>query len=236
MKRLIFLAALLLGGCSKSCDGWWQSRQLRSYDEAVQEATKALGSGKSDADRAAALVKRARALAEKARYSRFFQKDPLEESQRLFELALKDHEAAIALEPQSAEQVHQRGLTYYSRAFQLPPSEGVDRTAGILALSDFTTAVGIDERHVMAHDFRGLTNLGLGNLDAAIADFEKELKLDPKIGSLRLSDALCERGLKNLKEERRALARADFERSIAMGDSRIGCSCDPHGPLAKLKD
>jgi tetratricopeptide (TPR) repeat protein len=81
-----------------------------------RDITRAIESARDNVHRAAAYSKRASAYSEKARYSRAFKLIPAEEYERLFGLAIKDHDQAIALDPTSAEAYYSRGRTYYDRA------------------------------------------------------------------------------------------------------------------------
>jgi hypothetical protein len=104
--------ALLLGGC----EGWWQSYSLRKYQGEIDAAARAVDAAQNDAQRALAHTARGRACSEKARYARAFKLIPPEEYGRLFDLAVEDHDRAVALAPGDAEVYLSRGRTYYDRA------------------------------------------------------------------------------------------------------------------------
>ena len=63
-----------------------------------------------DARRAAAYADRGDAYAEKARYLRAFDLVSGGASDELFQLGIRDHDQAIALEPGSAKMYYRRGL------------------------------------------------------------------------------------------------------------------------------
>ncbi len=232
-RLLLCLAAFCLIGCIPTCDA--RRFNFRQYERAVEKGTAALSSAKSEQEKAAALMERANALSEKARYGRFSGMLLDQEYEDVFARALKDHEQGIALAPLDADQFYSRGLTYYARAFMGDPMKTPEKTFGVLALEDFNRALGLQENHVMALDYRGLTFISLGDLDKAIVDFERESRLDPKRGAMRLADAYCLRGNEKQKLNQIDPAIADYERSIAASKSRDGCSCDPFGALAALK-
>lgn len=103
---------LLLGGCDRIA----QSLYLSGYERDIGNSTRAIETARDDAQRAAGYAQRGRAYSEKARYSRSFKLIPADEYGRLFGLAVKDHDRAVALAPGSAEAYFSRGQTYYDRA------------------------------------------------------------------------------------------------------------------------
>ena len=105
-------AALLLGGCGQIP----QSLYLASYNRDIRNAAHEIDTARDDSHRAAAYAKRGNAYSEKARYSRAFKLISPDEYNRLFGLAIKDHDQAVALDPASAEAYYSRGQTYYDRA------------------------------------------------------------------------------------------------------------------------
>jgi tetratricopeptide (TPR) repeat protein len=88
---------------------------LGARDREISESTQAVQSARNDAQRAEAYSKRGMAYSEKARYSRAFKLIPAEEYERLFDLAVKDHDEAVRLNPDSAEVYFNRGQAYYDR-------------------------------------------------------------------------------------------------------------------------
>src|SRR3974377_2000156 len=88
---VLLSSSLLLGGCS-----WMvqisQNMHLRGYDADIRNGTQAIETARNDAERAKAYSKRGSAYSEKARYSRAFKLIPDNEYERLFALAMKDHD------------------------------------------------------------------------------------------------------------------------------------------------
>src|SRR3954471_15710433 len=104
---LLFLL-VLLAGCEMGPAAFIGAR-----DREIREATEAIQSARNDVDRAKAYSTRGVAYSEKAGYSREFKLIPTEEYQRLFDLAVKDHDEAVRLNPESAETYFNRGQAYY---------------------------------------------------------------------------------------------------------------------------
>ena len=242
MKRAVGIAGLLcasvvvfLVGCNRIARVFY----LSSYDRDISSSTKAIQNARDDAHRAEAYAKRGSAYSEKARYSRAFKLISTDEYDRLFGLAIKDHDQAIALDP-TAEAYYTRGATYYDRAELNAAVDGrsmgsdADRKAWFApAVADFKKAVEKDPRLDLAWDRLGLSHETTGELDQAIGDYTQEIALDPRLGRMRLADAYCTRGSSNQKEKNDA-AIADLEKSIDLGATADGCSCDPYNPLIAL--
>jgi len=184
-------------------------------------------------------------IRKKARYSKAFKLISADEYDRLFGLAIKDHDQAIALDP-SAEAYYTRGATYYDRANLEAVVDGklvgsdADRKAWFdPATADFKKAIEKDGRLYLAWDRLGLSHETTGELDQAISDYTQEMALNP-LGKSRLADAYCTRGGStnqkdsNQKEKRYDAAIADFEKSIDLGAPTDPCSCDPYNPLLAL--
>lgn len=230
LARLLCVSAVLLfAGCS----------QMEVYEGQIRSSTQAIDSARDDVHRSAAYSKRGSAYGEKARYSRAFKLIPAEEYERLFGLAIRDHEQAITLNP-GAEAFYHRGRTYYDRAVLetvvngTPVGTDASRKAWFApAVADFQMAVAKDGKHHEAWDMLGLTHETTGELDQAIEDYSKEMALDP-LGRLRLAGAYCERGAYHHKEKQFDAAIADYEKSIDHGADSDGCSCDPYNPLLGL--
>ena len=227
-------ALLLLAGCTRIARSWY----LSSYDRDISSSTKAIDTAHDTAHRAEAYARRGNAYSEKARYSRAFKLISANEYDRLFGLAVKDHDQAIALDP-SAEAYYTRGATYYDRAAldavvdgRLMGSEA-DRKAWFApATADFKKAIERDGRLYLAWDRLGLIHETTGELDQAISDYSQEMALNP-LGRARLADAYCTRG-SSYPKEKTAAAIADYEKSIDTGATADGCSCDPYNPLLTL--
>jgi tetratricopeptide (TPR) repeat protein len=241
MKTSLRIAGLLcasvllfLAGCNRIARSWY----LSSYDRDISSSTKAIESARDNAHRAEAYAKRGSAYSEKARYSRAFKLISADEYNRLFGLAVKDHDQAVALDP-SAEAYYTRGATYYDRATLETVVDGrlvgseADRKAWFdPATADFKKAIERDGRLYLAWDRLGLIRETTGELDLAISDYSQEMALNP-LGRTRLADAYCTRASSHQKEKYDA-AIADYEKSIDLGVTADGCSCDPYNPLLAL--
>jgi tetratricopeptide (TPR) repeat protein len=243
MKTSLKIAGLLcasvllfLAGCNRIA----RSGYLSSYDRDISSATNAIETARDNAHRAEAYAKRGSAYSEKARYSKAFKLISAAEYDRLFGLAIKDQDQAIALDP-SAEAYYTRGQTYYDRANLDAVVDGklvgteADRKAWFdPATADFKKAIEKDARLYLAWDRLGLSHETAGELDQAISDYTQEMALNP-LGKSRLADAYCTRGgSSSPKEKRYDAAIADFEKSIDLGATADPCSCDPYNPLLAL--
>jgi tetratricopeptide (TPR) repeat protein len=157
----------------------------------------------------------------------------------LFGLAIKDHDQAIALDP-SAEAYYTRGVTYYDRANLEAVVDGrlmgseADRKAWFApATADFKKAIEKDGRLYLAWDRLGLIHETTGELDQAISDYTQEMALNP-LGSRAWPMPTARAGVLLPKEKKYDAAIADFEKSIDLGATADGCSCDPYNPLLWL--
>ena len=182
---VLLLLGVLLGGCGQS---WF----LAGYERDIGSATRAIKTARDDARRAAAYTKRGAAYSEKARYSRAFNLIPPDEYARLFDLAVKDHDQAIALNPASAEAYFNRGQAYYDRAVLEVVVNGTlvgDKATWNLwfdpAIADFRKATQKDARHELAWDRLGLSHETIGELDQAIDAYTQVMALDRKLGRAR---------------------------------------------------
>jgi tetratricopeptide (TPR) repeat protein len=243
MKASLKIAGLLcasvllfLAGCDRMARSWY----LSSYDRDISSSTRAIETARDNAHGAAAYAKRGSAYSEKARYSRAFKLISADEYERLFGLAVKDHDQAVALDPASAEAYYIRGQTYYDRAALEVVVNGVlvgsDATRKAWfdpATADFKKAIERDGRFYLAWDRLGLIHETTGELDQAISDYSQEMALNP-LGRTRLADAYCARGSSHPKEKKYDAAIADYEKSIDTGATADGCSCDPYNPLLGL--
>ena len=235
----LLLLGLLLGGCVRMA----QSLYLAGYDRDIENGTRAIESARDDAHRAAAYTKRGSAYSEKARYSRAFKLIPADEYERLFGLAVKDHDQAVALDPARAEAYYWRGQAYYDRAAlevvvdgRLVVKDPAARKAWFApAVADFTKAIEEDSRNDQAWDMLGASYEMAGQFDEAISAYSQEMALKP-FGRVRLADAYCARGGSHQKEKKYDAAIADYEKSIEIGATADGCSCDPYNPLFLLYD
>jgi hypothetical protein len=80
-----------------------------------KDSAQAIGIAQDDAQRAKAYSSRCAAYSEKARYSRLLKLISNDEYERLFDLAMKDHNQAVAPNPNDAEGYFNRRQTYYDR-------------------------------------------------------------------------------------------------------------------------
>ena len=105
VSRLTSLcAAVLLAGLIV-CIGcaWGPAVFLSGRDWEIKDSTQAIEIARDDAQRAKAYSSRGAAYSEKARYSRLSKLISNDEYERLFDLAMKDHNQAVALNPNDAE-------------------------------------------------------------------------------------------------------------------------------------
>lgn len=225
-------AVLLFSGCDRISRHLYLSQR----DGEIKKATRAIESAQNDAQRASGYADRGAAWGEKARYSRAFKLIPGDEYERLFQLAIQDHDRAIALQPDNAEMYYRRGRTYYMQAaFSTfdPLNDPKSKAYFETAKGNFAKAIELDPRHALAYEFRGMANEGTGDMDQAIADYTQLAALQPK-SRFRLADAYCGRGSSYLKEKKYELAVSDFEKSIEIGSSADGCACEPYNPLLAI--
>ena len=128
---------------------------MERYDRDISSSTRAIETARDDAHRAAAYTKRGSAYSEKARYSRAFKLIPADEYERLFGLAIKDHDQAIALDPAKRRRlITAGGETYYDRAVletvvdgALVVTDAVRKAWFAPAVADFKKAIERDGRH-----------------------------------------------------------------------------------------
>jgi len=206
---------------------------LSGCDRDIKKATKSIEAAKSDAQRSAGYADRADGNAEKARYSRAFKLISNEEYQRLFGLAIKDHDQAILLDPDNAEMYFRRGRTFYFRA-ALDLMDGTNaKDSFVPARADFSKAIERNPKYELAWDMRGLIGESTGDLDGAISDFAQEAALNPH-SRYRLAGAYCERGSFYLRENKHEPAIPDFEKAIDVGSSSDACECEPFNPLIAI--
>lgn len=228
---LSFLPGLLLGGCGL-VSRVSQDLQLRSCDNNIKNATEAIAKARNGAERAQAYSQRGSAYAEKARYSRGFKLASIAEYQRLFDLAMKDHEQAISLNPDNAEAYYNRGKAYWDRGTAEETDHQDFRASFDHAAADFETSTVKDPKNLMAFDMLGLSREENHEWDEAINDYSRELSLNPKLGTERLAEAYCGRGQDDARKENLAAAALDYEKSVELGSKTDdGCSCEPYNSL-----
>lgn len=228
----LLLGSLLpLGGCNTIIQ-MSETLRLRGYDSDIGNATRAIASAHNGAERAKAYTTRGDAYAEKARYSRAFKLIPAEQYQRLFDLAMMDHDQAIRLNPGKAEAYYNRGKAYWDRgtaeqAEHKDAKESFDRAA-----ADFEMATEKDPQNFMAFDMLGLSHQQNGEWDEAIHDYSRELSLNPKLGTARLADVYCGRGQYDQTKMNLEAAAVDYEKSVELGaKTDDSCSCESYNSL-----
>ncbi len=82
----------------------------------------------------------------------------------------------------------------------------------------------------MAWDGLGLSDETIGDYDQAIIDYGQEATLN-SLGKTRVADVYCQRAGTHKNED---AVIADYEKSIELGTTTDGCSCDPYNPLVML--
>jgi len=230
-NAILFAGIVLLGGCTRMVrmfESWEASR----YDGEIRRAGQAIATSGNAAQRSAAYADRADAYSEKANYLRLMKVIADEEYGKLFDLAMQDYQQAIALEPDNAGMYFRRGNAYYSRA-------GLDMIYAPYASdflapakSDFSRVVAKNPRDVDALDMLGLTDGSMGDWTEALAVFEQEAALKPKM-VFRVSDAYCNRG-SHYPREKYDLAISDLNRAIQMRGTSYACECEPYNRLLAI--
>ena len=232
---LLLGGLLLLGGCGWTI-GVVQGMRLRSLDADIRKSTKEIEAARDDKERATAYSKRGVEYSEKARYGRSFKLIQGPEYERLFDLAVKDHDQAVALNPGSAEVYFNRGQAYYDRAFQDSVAHNDPKTWFDHASANFEMATEKDASNFMAFDMLGLSTEQNGEWDQAIRAYTQERALN-RLGKVRLADVYCARGRERHKEKNYDAATADYQKSIEIGASPDdGCTCDPYTSLLSIYD
>jgi tetratricopeptide (TPR) repeat protein len=201
---------------------WYVNREIRRAGQTIEAS-------RNSTQRSAAYADRADAYTEKARYSRLMKLIANEEYNRLFDLAVQDYQQAIALDPENVEMYYRRGKAYYSRADLDMIYEPHGSVFLAPAKADFSRVVEKNPKNVTALDMLGLTDGSMGDWTQAIADFEQEAALDPRM-RFRVSDAYCNRGT-HYPREKRDLAISDLNRAIQIRGTSDPCECEPYNPL-----
>jgi tetratricopeptide (TPR) repeat protein len=126
-----------------------------SYDAAVTDFSAALDNTSDRKAKVALLIGRGHTLMVKG----------------LFDAALGDLDAAIAINPKSASAYNHRGLVYRKKA----------DTAR--AIEEYTVAIALNPVYALAYSNRGHAYESLGNRKEAIRDFSRALLLDGSLTS-----------------------------------------------------
>jgi len=236
-RRVAFLCLSLLLASSSACKRVVQSYSLHKYDEQIAQATRDLAGNDDDSSVVNALTVRGRAYAEKARLLASTRSISAADYDRLIGRAIADQARAISRLPHHAEPYAERGQTYYERGTVV----GLDREESpdargiwlLLAQTDFTRALERRPHYAFAFDMRARARAALGDWDGVIADLTELTKIDGAAQG-RLADAYCSRGEKLRVAKDYEGAIADFEKSISLGATREGSSCDPFALLAAV--
>ena len=150
-----------------------------------------------------------------------------------YDMATKNYNIAIALNPAYSEAYYNRGIIYTKE--ELPDNAVEDFTKAIAvnpklyqayynrgvcffnkgmineAIEDFNAAIAINPYYLEAYFNRGLAYGKKGFLDKAIADFSKAIDINP-----RSDEAYNTRGISYGKKGQFDLAVADFSRAIEL--------------------
>jgi len=232
LRNFALLGILILFG---SC-GMGPAMFIGDRDREINDSTQAIESARNDLERAKAYSTRGAAYSEKARYSREFKLIPADEYQRMFDLAVKDHDDAIRLNPDSAEMYFNRAQAYYDRGtWDLVGQDSIGQKDGKpwldRAAADFEKATQKDPRDDRAFDMLGLTHEQNGELDKAIFDYTQEMALNPW-GKQRLADAYCDWGFRLQQQKNYAAAVVEYQKSIEFGTADDhSCPVEPYNAL-----
>lgn len=215
---------------------------LSARDRDIKDSTQAIETAPDNAHRAKAYSSRGSAYSEKARYSRLSKLVSDDEYERLFDLAIKDHDQAVALNPASGEVYFNRAQAYYDRGsldliyvtnpFEAKPRKNTWLQAAAL---DFEKAAEKDPKNSLAFDRLGLTYETNGEADKAIQAYTQELVLDLRLGKSRLADAYCIVGYEQQLQKDWDAAIAAYEKSIEFSrrDDK-SCPIDPFAAMAAI--
>jgi tetratricopeptide (TPR) repeat protein len=183
------------------------------YDLAIRDFDESI---KADPERSKSYNNRGVAYQKKGEYDR----------------ALEDFDRSIKLESNSAvtyvsraEALQQKGdytraIADYDQAIALQPKFGAawnGRCRTRALAGDFTTALADCEeavkleRAAVVFDTRGLIHLKMGSWDAALADYNSALRLDPSLAS-----SLYGRGLVKLKQGGLSAGKADISKAMRL--------------------
>ncbi len=223
---LILLASLLTFA---ACGG--PAMFLGARDSEIKDATQAIATARDDTQRAKAYSSRGTAYSEKARYSRIMKLIPNDEYERLFDLAIKDHNQAIALNPANPEVYFNRAQAYYDRgSLDLAFNQEGSKKWFDPAASDFEKAAEKDPKE-LTFDRLGLTYESNGEWDKAVQAYTHELTFT-SFGKQRLADVYCDKGFHQEQQKDFAAAAAAFQKSMEFGVADDhSCPVDPFGEM-----
>jgi len=156
----------------------------------------------------------------------------------LFDLAIRDHNQAVALNPGNAEFYFNRAQAYYDRGtydliYNTEPWIVAPATKSWLdaAASDFEKAAEKNPRNDMAFDLLGLAHEQAGEENEAIQAYTQEMALNA-LGKQRLADAYCFFGFRHQQQKEYAAAAAAYQKSIEFG--RADDKSCPYEPFASM--
>ena len=227
---VLFASLIVIAGCGSP------AQFLSARDSEIKDSTNAIETARDDRQRAKAYSSRGTAYSEKARYSRMSKLIPNDEYERLFGLAMEDHNQAVTLDPNNAEVYFNRAQTNYDRG----TLDLVENKEPLLvnpttkswldaAASDFERAAEIDPKNSLTLDRLGLTYEQADEEDKAVRAYTQEWALD-RLGKQRLADAYCFFGFRHQQQKELAAAAAAYQKSIEFGvaDDK-SCPYDPLG-------
>jgi tetratricopeptide (TPR) repeat protein len=223
---MLLASSIVLVGCEMG-----PAMFLGGRDNDIKSATQAIETARDDGQRAKAYSSRGTAYSEKARYSRITKLIPNDEYERLFDLAIKDHNQAVALSPSNPEVYFNRAQAYYDRgALDLVENKDGKSWFDAAAL-DFGQAIEKDPKNSLALDRLGLTYESNGEGDKAVQAYTRELAFDP-FAKQSLADAYCNIGFRHQQQKEYAAAAVAYQKSIESGiaDDK---SC-PNDPIESL--
>ena len=207
---VLFASLLVSAGCGPNTF-------LSDRDSDIKDATHAIETARDDTQRAKAYSSRGVAYSEKARFSRIMKLVPNDAYERLFNLAIKDHNQAAALDPANAEVYFNRAQAYYDRgSLDLVFKQSSGKSWFDAAASDFEKATEKDAHNYLAFDRLGLTYESNGEADKAIQAYTHEMALNA-FGRQRLADAYCNIGFRHQQQKEFAAAIEAYQKSIEFG-------------------
>jgi len=231
---------------------WRQCDGPGAPDFRIGQCSAVIGFAKTSPERrAAALIVRgairtgqgdyARALADLGRAMRldrtnplaYYQRGLVHQSRGAYDFAIRDYDAALALQPRlqsalerRAEALELRGQGFLSdleelnQALVLQPTDSgllnnrcwlrvINDTDLPLALADCNAAILADPGSAAALDSRGLLHLKLGNFEAALRDYDAAVAAEPERGHFLYGRGLARLGLGLTAEGHADLAEAE---------------------------
>ncbi|HLX45099.1 MAG TPA: tetratricopeptide repeat protein [Bryobacteraceae bacterium] len=224
---VLFTSFVALSGCGPNTF-------LSERENDIKASTRAIETARGDGPRAKAYSARGTAYSEKARFSRAVKGISNDEYVRLFDLAIKDLDQAVALSPGDAEMYFNRAQAYYDRgSLDLTESKSGKEWLDAAA-SDFEKAIEKDPHNSLAFDRLGLTYESNGQADKAIRAYTQEMALD-SYGKRRLADAYCNIGFHHQQENDLPAAATAYEKSTEFGvaDDKT-CPYDPYANSVEI--